>query len=533
MIEPIRLLAFAFAGADLLFEIDRNGTILFATGATSGFAGSGDLIGKPASQLLQQSEKWRFTIITRGLTPGERAGPLPVTLASGERASLSMCYLPPNEHISCTLVKLNNRGLPAGGVDSETGLADRRAFLSAASQSAGGEGAIALVNVPDLSAAYAKLAPDAASKLMAEIGASMRAMDATIAGRLSQTSFGVVTENPGSAKDLAARVQDPARAHGLAELKTEEMLLSLKDGNLNREQIALALRHVVGRFADGKLKSMARTDLAQMFEQLMAETITRAQGFCATVADGAFDLAFEPIVELKSNVPSHYEALTRFQPGQSPADTIRFAEDLGLADFFDLALAVKIFGMLEKDPAVIASIAINVSGRSIASSSSFAMLEGLLRRHRGFAKRVLIEITETVELTDLAAAEKAIQALRKIGYRVGIDDFGAGAATENYLDALTIDFIKVDRTLIERIGKSEADDAYLRAVLARCAERKIQTIAEWIDNADKLKRCVAMGFRLGQGRHFGPSLTTLPRVVQEGAHRPQRSARRAPASRLM
>lgn len=44
MIEPIRLLAFAFAGADLLFEIDRNGTILFATGATSGFAGSADLV---------------------------------------------------------------------------------------------------------------------------------------------------------------------------------------------------------------------------------------------------------------------------------------------------------------------------------------------------------------------------------------------------------------------------------------------------------------------------------------------------------
>jgi EAL domain-containing protein (putative c-di-GMP-specific phosphodiesterase class I) len=534
MIEPIRLLAFAFAGADLLFEIDRNGTILFATGATSGFADSGDLVGQPAAQLFQQSEKWRFTIITRGLTPGERAGPLPVTLASGEKASLSMCFLPPNQHISCTLVKLNNRSaVSAGSLDSETGLADRKTFLSAASQSAGSDGAIALVNVPDLSAAYAKLAPDAASALMAEIGASMRAMDATIAGRLSQTSFGVVTENPVSAQDLAARIQDPARAHGLSELKIEEMLLSLKDGNLNREQIGLALRHVVGRFADGKLKGMPRTDLAQMFEQLMSETIARAQGFCATVADGAFDLAFEPIVDLKSSVVSHYEALTRFQPGQSPADTIRFAEDLGLADFFDLALAVKIFTLLESDPAVIASIAINVSGRSIASRSSFAMLEGLLRRHRGFAKRVSIEITETVELADLAAAEKAIQALRKIGYRVGIDDFGAGAATENYLDALTVDFMKVDRTLIERIGKSERDDAYLRAVLARCAERKIETIAEWIDNADRLKRCVAMGFKLGQGRHFGPTLSALPRVAREGAHRPQRGARARPASRLM
>ncbi|MGH7488321.1 MAG: EAL domain-containing protein, partial [bacterium] len=99
---------------------------------------------------------------------------------------------------------------------------------------------------------------------------------------------------------------------------------------------------------------------------------------------------------------------------------------------------------------------------------------------------------------------------------------GAGAATEQYLDALTIDFIKVDGSLIQKIGKSERDDAYLRGVVARCAERRIETIAEWIDSAEKLKRCIAMGFRLGQGRHFGATLTSLPRVTRDGAYRPQR-----------
>ena len=528
MIEPVRLLAFAFAGADLLFEIDRAGTILFATGATSGFTASADLVGRPAAELFQQSEKWRFAIVTRALTPGERAGPLPFTLASSEKAMLSMCYLPPNEHISCTLIRLGKRGLlPSAGLDGETGLADRNAFLAMASDSAGRDGAIALVDVPDLADAYAKLSPQAASALLAEIGASVRAMDATVAGRLSDTRFGVVTENASAAKDLVARIQEPARARGLTELKTEEVLLSLKDGNLNREQITLALRHVIGRFADGKLDRAPGTDLAKVFEQLMTETISRAQGFCATVADGKFDLAFEPIVELKSSVVAHYEALTRFQPGQSPADTIRFAEDVGLANFFDLAVAVKSFGVLERDPAIIASIAINVSGRSIANPSSFAMLEGLLRRNRAFAKRTLIEITETVELTDLAAADKAIQGLRKLGYRVGIDDFGAGAATQQYLDTLTVDFVKVDGSLIQRINGSERDDEFLRNVVKTCAARRIDTIAEWIDSAEKLKRCIAMGFRFGQGRHFGPSLSALPRVVREGAHRPLRSAQAA------
>ena len=526
MIEPIRLLAFAFAGADLLFEIDRDGTVLFATGATSGFSSTSDLMGKSATDLFSKSERYRLILIARGLMPGERAGPLPVTLASGEKATLSLCCLPPNEHISCTLVRSGSRNTMAIGTDTETGLADRKTFLSAASQSAGGEGTIALVNVPDLSDIYAKLSQNAAANLMAEIGASVSAMDVTIAGRLSKTSFGVLADNPASAKDLAARIKTPAQAHGVAEIKTEEVLLSLKDRDLNREQITLALRHVVSRFAAGKLHTPPGTNLTQAFEQLMSETIARAQGFCTTVADGKFDLAFEPIVELKSMVTAHYEALTRFQPGQSPADTIRFAEDLGLADFFDLSLAVKFFSLLESDPSIIASIAINVSGRSIANPSSFAMLEGLLRRHKMFAKRVLIEITETVEMTDLAAADKAIQGLRKMGYRVGIDDFGAGAATQQYLDALSVDFIKVDGSLINKIGKSERDDAYLRGVLARCAERRIDTIAEWIDSAEKLKRCAAMGFRLGQGRQFGATLTSLPRMTRDGAYTPRRNTAR-------
>src|SRR5258705_12251375 len=107
MIEPIRLLAFAFAGADLLFEIDREGIILFATGATSGFSTSSNLAGQSAAELFLQSERLRFTIVSRGLTPGGRADPLPMTLASGDKAMFSLSYLPLIDLISVTLVSPN------------------------------------------------------------------------------------------------------------------------------------------------------------------------------------------------------------------------------------------------------------------------------------------------------------------------------------------------------------------------------------------------------------------------------------------
>jgi hypothetical protein len=137
MIEPIRLLAFAFAGADLLFEIDRTGTILFATGAVSGYSDSSDLVGHPAADLFLAGERARFSIIARGLSPGERVGPLPMILASGEKATLAMYYLPQRDRIACTLVKPGPRSaLGLGGIDAATGLADKIAFLEAAAPSA-------------------------------------------------------------------------------------------------------------------------------------------------------------------------------------------------------------------------------------------------------------------------------------------------------------------------------------------------------------------------------------------------------------
>ena len=144
MIEPIRLLAFAFAGADLLFEIDRTGVILFATGAASGFSDQGDLEGRYAADLFLAGERARFSIIVRGLSPGERVGPLPMTLASGEKATLAMCYLPQRDRIACTLVKPGKRSaMGLGGVDPATGLADKNAFLEAAAKNTGGTGTLA------------------------------------------------------------------------------------------------------------------------------------------------------------------------------------------------------------------------------------------------------------------------------------------------------------------------------------------------------------------------------------------------------
>src|SRR5688572_23152783 len=512
MIEATRLLGFAFAGADLLFEINRDGAILFAMGATSGLAPASELVGRQGEELFASTDGVHFIKRLRTIAPGDRVGPLPMNLAVGGVASLSMCYLPQNANrISCTLVRPGNRAAVSAGTDVQTGLPDREAFLAEAAVHAGTESALALVNLPTLPAIVAELAPNDAARLMAHIGETVRNIGFS-GGRISPTSFGVISQDPKAAKTLGQNIRNAVRERGIDKLEVEEMLVSLKTRGLTPEQTLLAVRHVIVAFVENRMTENRPADLAEVFDHMVGETLQRAQAFNVTVSDGAFDLVFEPIVALESNVPSHFEALTRFQPGQSPAETIRFAEELGIAESFDLAVLVKIFHLMETETASTASVAVNISGRSIASPSSFAMLAGLLMKKRSHAKRVLIEITESSELTDVAAADRAIQAIRGMGYRVGIDDFGSGAASLEYLRGFAVDFLKVDGALIRRIGQSAREDALLKGVLKTCDDIGIETIAEWVDTPEKLQRCREMGFLLGQGRFFGGALATFPRV---------------------
>jgi EAL domain-containing protein (putative c-di-GMP-specific phosphodiesterase class I) len=215
-------------------------------------------------------------------------------------------------------------------------------------------------------------------------------------------------------------------------------------------------------------------------------------------------------VKLATREISHYEALARFAQNQNTAETIQFAEALGIADAFDAAAAIKVMSAIEREGAHGASIALNLSGHTLSTPSSFALIAGFLAKKRGLAKRVLVEVTETAEISDLEAANKAIQSLRDLGYRVGLDDFGAGAASFQYLHAFTVDFVKIDGSLVKDIGKSVRDDALLKSILKLCGELKIETIAEYIADREIFQRARDMGFDLGQGAFFGAPMTDLP-----------------------
>jgi EAL domain-containing protein (putative c-di-GMP-specific phosphodiesterase class I) len=507
MASSARLLGFAFTNADFLFEMDKSGTILFAAGAANDLVKESNetLVGKPAGKLFKPSEGIKFVTFSKALKSGDRSGPYKLTLATGAEANLAMFRLPQNgTNISCSLARPGVR-TPAARVDPKTGLASRDGFLAAA-EKAGPSDSLTLVNVPNLPEICAELPAEKASALMQRIGDTLQSCGANATGQLSETSFGAMAPAASGKLDLAKKLADAFTADGLTSLTVTETQIGLDGPGLSPEQRLLSLRYVVDRFAQkGKLEGNG--DISGAFAQMMDETQRRLADLTQAVGSGNFEIAYQPICDLSSGKTSHYEALARFAK-QETGETIQFMEALGIAGALDLAVANKVMSLVEQLPDV--HVAFNVSGDTIANPASFGVLAGMLAKRRRLAPRLLIEITETANIGNLETAGKAIAALREMGYRVGLDDFGAGAASLNYLHAFAVDFVKFDGKLIHQIGQSQRDDALLAGLAKLCAEMKVDTIAEWIESESMAKAALGLGFRHGQGRWMGPPLAEIP-----------------------
>jgi len=519
MPQRTRLLGFAFAGADLLFEVNRSGKIMFATGAARDFArkGAEALVGHDVSCLFEPLEASKFMASVRGLCEGDRAGPMRLKLITGGGAAVSMFRLPLNPGvISCTLAKPGGKSAFAGtATDEKTGLATRDSFVSAAATVAKEGDALTLVGVSGLSELCAKMEEADAAKLLEFIGDSARASGAKVAGRLSDNSFSAITTEEGSA-DFVEAIRKALSEGGAGNAAIEEAQISLNGEGLSASQRMLAVRYVVERFASGKAIGDCGKDLAGTFGAMMNETERSMLAITQTVTAGHFEMAYQPIKSLKNNALSHYESLARFEANKT-AETVTMVEQLGMASSFDLAVALKVIAAVqaEKDKSV--HVALNLSGHTIASPESFALIAGFLGRHRALAPRLLIEITETAEITDLEGANKSVAALREMGYRVGLDDFGAGAASLNYLHGLTVDFVKFDGSLVKKLGTSERDDTLLRGMLKLCNALGMHTIAECIETQAQMDMARDIGFDYGQGYFLGKPQKDLRVPVATGA----------------
>ncbi len=222
------------------------------------------------------------------------------------------------------------------------------------------------------------------------------------------------------------------------------------------------------------------------------------------IRDVAFDLYYQPVVDILSNEICGCEALLRWNhPVKgviSPADFIPVAEDTGLIT--ELGEWVLLTACTEAStwPKHI-KIAVNVSPVQFKSQSLSLRVMNALAVSGLSAARLELEITEAVLIRDDEAALATLHRLRAIGVRIALDDFGIGYSSLSYLRRFPFDKIKIDRTFIADLPE-RGSSSIVQAVVTIANARNMVTTAEGVETKQQLDQLRALGCTQMQGWLF-------------------------------
>lgn len=247
-----------------------------------------------------------------------------------------------------------------------------------------------------------------------------------------------------------------------------------------------------------------------------------ADRFRDVVMNGRLMAARQPVVATHSGKISHYEVLARFNADESPAGMIMAAEKSGQISHLDYIMVAAAASRLQGEPDPAFRLAVNVSGESIQHMSIVDELCAVINGHAFDRSRLILEITESAEIADIEAATRAVSSIRSSGVSVTLDDFGAGAASFNYLRALDVDGLKFDGSFLEASAQNQRTQALLRNIARMCAELNISSVGERVETRDELRILQETGVRYAQGYLFGQ-----PKIDENFFVRRSKSARSA------
>jgi EAL domain-containing protein (putative c-di-GMP-specific phosphodiesterase class I) len=531
-----RFVGFAFAAADLLIEVTRAGTIAFAAGAAQNLNGcsSENLVGTAFIDLVAPGDRAVVRALVAALDRSGRLMPVVIRLARDGSPPMTLggCRLPNTKtsiFLSLSVATLPRTSQATLGAD----LLSREDFAGHASRrmldDSTGDYTLTLVALDELEALQGRLAADVAEGLTKTVERYLQgaAPDIEAAGQLGADRYGLLhkskldTARLQQAVETISRGVDPTGQGVTMRSATMEL-----DGRgLSGADAARALVYCINQFADSEAGDFSVPTLRDGLDKALASAVTRISDLRTTMTDGAFDLVFQPIVELRSRSVHHLEALTRFRTGDSPGSAFAFAEAVRMIADFDLAVCQRVVAMIGERPENTVPIAVNLSGRSLESSIFFAALLALCRSRRDLARHMLFELTESAVITRVDEVNRRLQALRAAGFKICLDDFGAGANSFHYLRSFEVDFVKIDGAFGVAASGNPRDARLLRSIAEFCREIGIATIAENVESEAQAAHFESLGLTHGQGYHFGRPLALPPAAALDRAVAKPQAAR--------
>ena len=514
-------MAFAFAAGDLLIETNRDGIITFCVGAARSLldVSTDQLLGITFEDLVAEEDRSLVHHLMRLIPPGTRRGPLAIELQHGEIFKTATLHaFRPVSHSDMVYVSVTSGLIQVvrhedDARDFETGLLRKETFVKVAddllrrADAANSTLSLTQIGIPGLAELSARHGGTAVSAFLTEAASLLRSFAyGDAATRIGNDKYAVLHDASISGDQIASELQTLGNSgpNGIDVTITHKNVQG--DAALNSEDATRALIYTINKFANSMEGPVEIDSLNTVIETQLSAAIDRITWFKRSVIDQDLHFVGQPIVWLNGGKVHHSEVLVRFQSNQSPFGHLQFAEQVGIIHELDLAVIEYVIAYLvertERGEPVM-PLAINVSATSFERTDFVVKLLKLLDNRLDQPDLLLFEITESAEIKSLERTNRVLQGLRKRGYRICLDDFGAGAASFQYLRGLDVDMVKIDGQYVKMAMQMRKEAEMLRAIAGLCKQLRIMTVAEQVESETQAKYLREVGVDLAQGYLFG------------------------------
>lgn len=237
--------------------------------------------------------------------------------------------------------------------------------------------------------------------------------------------------------------------------------------------------------------------------------------------NGELNLVYQPLVELELEQMVGVEALLRWD--HPDRGLLAHSEFLAVAE--DTGLIVPIGSWVIEEACRQAAqwagagtgagelmVHLNLAARQLSLQDLPERVAGALDRSGAASSTICLEITETVLMHDAPAALGVLQALKSLGVRLSIDDFGAGYSSLAYVNSFPIDELKIDRSFLTKLGRDE-EAPIVQAVVGLAHALNLSVAAEGVETVEQVETLRQMGCDTAQGSYW-----SAPLPPEEVAH---------------
>ena len=423
------------------------------------------------------------------------------------------------EEKNVRLAENNTRLQALATTDPLTGLPNHRAYQEALQQTLehvqqrGEQAALALINVDELKEANDTHGHLYGDHLLVELASLLAASAPEAAFRLRGDEFALLLPKTSlaQARESLEHLRQEAEKHllgstisiGLAITTAEEQEIELL-----REQADAALHEAKRQGRNALISFEEIRDTTSMLAPL------KVQAFRRLLEEQRVKVAFQPIWNMQEGRVMAFEALCRPAPEygfSGPQEVFDIAEKLGHAHELDYLCVQATLRRARELPAGVL-LFLNLTPQTLAHDllTGAVLVQAVIEAGLTM-ERVVIELTERSTLPIALVVQKA-RHLKELGFRLALDDAGAGNAGLEMMSQLAVDFIKIDRMVVVNAMTDKAAHGVLAGIAAIAREMEAFVIAEGIENVEMLEMMRQSSLQAVQGYLLGRPSEVIPEL---------------------